>query len=101
MRIVGDSSHQDASKLTKFAPTGDLVNSIVAVLHSPLLDPLAAGNSDGNKAADMQSWLTSNVAGFLSIVQLDTDSDRMTVLSPSPGSLPSNYLLVGSIKWVE
>lgn len=49
----------------------------------------------------LQSLLGANVAGFLSIVQLDPDSDRLTVLSPSPGALPSNYLLVGSIKWVE
>lgn len=99
MRIVGESSHQDACKLTRFAPTTELVNSIVAVLHGPPSDTTTSTSTTTTDS--LQGLLASNVAGFLSIVQLDTDNDRMTVLSPSPGALPSNFLLVGSIKWVE
>jgi hypothetical protein len=48
-----------------------------------------------------QNLLNSNIAGFISIVQIDIENDVMTLLCPCPGALPSNYLLVGSIKWIE
>lgn len=119
MRVVGDSSHQDSWKLAKISLTPDLAYSVVAVLH-PLesssehavdgtagaSDRSGGSGSSGSgqiaTAGDVtQELMTCNVAGFVSIVQVDTENDSMTLLCPCPGSLPSNVLLVGAIKWME
>jgi polyribonucleotide 5'-hydroxyl-kinase len=108
MRLIGESTHQDPTKLSNVAPTGDLVNSVVAVLHH--LDPAdrqfsatssGGGASGSSSGEDFQDLVMCNIAGFVSVVQLDAESGTMTLLCPCPGALPSHYLLVGSIKWVE
>lgn len=119
MRIIDrtTASHQDTCKLIKVLPSSDLLYSVVAVLHDPdgLLSSLSANltslpgsagagaNAGAGKtfAEVSQQILASNIAGFVNILQLDFEHDRMTILSPCPGALPSNILLVGSIKWVE
>lgn len=101
MRLIGETaSSQDNTQLVRIPFTPDLVNSIVAVLHSPEdgTDDGAKTQSTGGVASGLS---TSNAAGFVSIVSVDTDSDSLTVLSPCPGMLPSKHLLVGSLKWVE
>jgi hypothetical protein len=97
------------------------VYNIVGVLHNiDLTDPSnkmmnstnnssssSSSSSSSNSAAigttdvSLQPLITSNIAGFISIVQIDTDRGYMTILCPCPGALPSSYLLVGSIKWLE
>mmetsp|Transcript_8265 Transcript_8265/g.18502 ORF Transcript_8265/g.18502 Transcript_8265/m.18502 type:complete len:339 (+) Transcript_8265:519-1535(+) len=107
MKVFGDSSHQNSFKLAKIAPSQELAYSVVAVLHD--LDWEAEGGNAptapraGISAAGEvnQNLLSCNVAGFVSIVQIDLERDVMTLLCPCPGSLPSSYLLVGSIKWME
>lgn len=101
MRAFGTT--QDAFKLTRIAPTKDLVYSVVAVLHTDG-SGVESGNSKGGGGAGgevPQSLLQCNVAGFVSIVQVDTERGVMTLLCPCPGPLPSTYLLVGAIKWME
>ena len=105
MKLIGESSENADIKLTRALASNDLVNCILAVLHAgddseedtSVLDPAAAAGS-----IDVpQHLLHSNVAGFVWVVQIDIDRDVLTVLSPCPGALPSKYLLLGSIKWVE
>ena len=105
MKLIGESSDTADVKLTRALASNDLVNCILAVLHtgddseddnSSALDPAATASIDVP-----QHLLHSNVAGFISVVQIDIDRDELTVLSPCPGALPSKYLLLGSIKWVE
>lgn len=106
MKVFGQSSHQDAFKLAKIVPSQELAYSVVAVLHPLDWDN---GNRESGKAAPVdsktgevsQSLLGCNVAGFVSIVQVDVERGVMTLLCPCPGALPSSYLLVGSIKWME
>jgi hypothetical protein len=107
------SSHQDSCKLMKIVPTSDLAFSIVGVLHhldTYQYNPSGGSSSGGGGNASnyyikngeiSQELLESNISGFISIVQMDLENDRMTILSPCPGALPSTLLLVGSIKWVE
>lgn len=45
--------------------------------------------------------LSSNIAGFIIVQEIDVANQRMTVLAPSPGNLPNNVLIIGDIKWVE
>jgi hypothetical protein len=116
MKVIekSSSSHQDSCKLMKIVPTSDLAFSIVGVLHhldSYQYNPSggSGGGGGGGNASNYymkngelsQELLGSNISGFISIVQMDLENDRMTILSPCPGALPSTLLLVGSIKWVE
>ena len=113
MKVFGDtSSSSDSFKLTKVLPSQDFVYNIVGVLHNiDLTDPsnkltnLTNNNSSsstiGTTDVSLQPLIASNIAGFISIVQIDIDRGYMTILCPCPGALPSSYLLVGSIKWLE
>ena len=107
MKVFGQSTHQDAFKLSKIVPSQELTFSVVAVLHN---QDWENSNSNSNSSKDSsslkanevpQSLLGCNVAGFVSIVSVDVDRGVMTLLCPCPGALPSSYLLVGSVKWME
>jgi len=51
---------------------------------------------------DEEDQLTdANVAGFVYVTAVDEQKKQMIVLSPCPGKLPSPYLIMGSIKWIE
>ena len=108
MLPIGQSAASDPLKLVSIQPSMDLLHSILAVLHSnnedDLSHPYSVGGTIASNAAPAdipQDIGQSNVAGFLYVVELDIDNDTMVVLSPCPGALPSKYLLMGSIKWVE
>lgn len=45
--------------------------------------------------------LTSAVHGFVHVSKIDVERNTLTVLAPSPGKLPSKFLVCGSIKWME
>lgn len=44
--------------------------------------------------------MTSNVAGFIYVTEVDMMQKKFTYLSPCAGDLPSNVLLVGNLKWL-
>jgi hypothetical protein len=100
MQVFGRTAQQDAFKLARIAPTKDLAYSVVAVLRTDDsgVDSKSTGTAQGEVP---QSLLQCNVAGFVSIVQVDMDRGVMTLLCPCPGALPSSYLLVGAVKWME
>ena len=98
MRSLSDNDH-DAStarstELVTIAPSNDLLNIVVGVLNP-------SEGSTGNEDDLPASLLLSNIAGFIVIVQLNVESNSITILSPCPGVLPSKYLLAGAIKWTE
>lgn len=45
------------------------------------------------------SW--REVVGFVSIAGIDTAKRKFTVLSPSPGKLPTKVAIAGAIEWLE
>lgn len=95
MRSMGDDIEgPSTTELISITPNVDLLNSCVAVLN--YLDESLT--SDNALPADL---IQSNVAGFIVILQINVEQNTMTILSPCPGMLPSKYLLVGSIKWIE
>lgn len=105
MKLIGETSNQsEGVKLTRVQVSNDLVHCILAVLHmgdeedGSIPPPIL---SENNNSDVPQHLLSSNIAGFLWVVQLDIERDIMTVLAPCPGAFPSKYLLVGSMKWVE
>lgn len=113
MRMIGESAtSQDNTQLIRFAPTSDLINSIVAILH-PIEDDTTTTNniSMSNSSSTMEQQDKDkdglkalgqcNIAGFLWLVQVEPESDSVTFISPCPGALPSKHILVGSLKFVE
>jgi hypothetical protein len=112
MKVFGQAAHQDAFTLTKMLPTKqELDFSVVAVLHPPAGVGVGVGgahdNDNGNSISSSntsevpQSLLNCVVAGFINILKIDSDQGVMTLLAPTPGQLPSRYLLVGDIKYME
>ncbi len=45
-------------------------------------------------------WQT-NISGFIYVSECDEAKRKMTILAPSPGRLPKNYFVMGSLKWME
>lgn len=94
LRVMGDAGNE-ATQLVRVSPTeAELSRCILAVLH-----PLPESGSSSKSEEIPQALLQQNVAGFLYVVSLNLEQDRMTVLSPCNAALPSPYLLVGSFKW--
>jgi len=107
MRVMGDQG-TGSTELVRVHPTEqELDRSILAVLFADeretAADAAAADTGTGGGGSDEvgQSLLRSNVAGFVYVVSVDIEQDTMTVLAPNAGPLPSDYLLLGSIKWDE
>ncbi|KAI4347628.1 hypothetical protein L6164_008423 [Bauhinia variegata] len=52
-------------------------------------------------AKEPDEIISSNVAGFIYITDIDMLRKKITYLAPSAGELPSKYLIVGSLTWLE
>ena len=71
-------------RVAPVVPSTSLLHSVLAVSH---------GKTQGD-------LLTSNVAGFIYVTEVDMMQKKFTYLSPCAGDLPSNVLLVGNLKWL-
>lgn len=94
---LGATRKIDSSKLTKVTElvSSQLLYSILGIFKSPPLDNSIGKNEEFNEALD------SPVEGFLHVLEVDEDRQSLTVLSPCPGALPSKFLLLSSLKWIE
>ncbi|GMI86935.1 CLP-similar protein 3 [Hibiscus trionum] len=52
-------------------------------------------------AKEPDQILSSNVAGFIYITDIDIQRKKITYLAPSAGELPSKYLIMGTLTWLE
>jgi len=75
----------DPIRLVEQFPSLELLHSVLGVSHAQSIDKL----------------LETNIAGFVYVTDVNMERRKLTVLSPSPGILPSRYLLLGSLKWLE
>ena len=91
MMPVGQTQ-SNTLQVTAVTPSIDLLHSVLAV-YQPCDTPT------GSEVP--QSLISTNVAGFIYVVEVHLDQNHMIVLSPCPGALPGKYLLQGTIKWVE
>ncbi|KAI0723768.1 Pre-mRNA cleavage complex II protein Clp1-domain-containing protein [Cerioporus squamosus] len=69
-------------------------------LYNAVLAILAPPNPDEAERYD-EEILDLPVVGYIVITALDMPNKRMTVLSPSPGSLVGKTAIVGSFEWQE
>ena len=99
MRSITDNTDaiQSNTDYIFIQPTMDLLNTIIGVL----LPEDLTGEYNITDDIPTNELINANIAGFIVIVSLNLETNNMTILSPNPGLLPSKYLLVGSIKWVE
>ncbi|GAM21773.1 hypothetical protein SAMD00019534_049480, partial [Acytostelium subglobosum LB1] len=82
---IGATSAMDPLQLQEISPSLDMLHSILAVSY----------------AKNAQGILNSNVAGFLYVKDVNMETKRITVLAPCPGDLPTKFLLMGTLKWLE
>jgi polyribonucleotide 5'-hydroxyl-kinase len=81
---IGQAPSTDPMRVAPVVPSTSLLHSVLAVSH---------GKTQGD-------LLTSNVAGFIYVTEVDMMQKKFTYLSPCAGDLPSNVLLVGNLKWL-
>ncbi|WVF72692.1 mRNA cleavage and polyadenylation factor Clp1 [Kwoniella sp. CBS 6097] len=60
-----------------------------------------AEDMDAEEVPFVEEIGTREVLGFIVITGIDAQKKKYTVLSPSPGKLPSTVALAGSIEWVD
>ncbi|EGO21102.1 hypothetical protein SERLADRAFT_372905 [Serpula lacrymans var. lacrymans S7.9] len=74
------------------SPSSGLLNAVLALLAPP--------NPDESERYD-EEILDLHVIGFLIITSLDIPNRKMTILSPTQGSLTGRTAVVGSFEWQE
>ncbi|ESQ49618.1 hypothetical protein EUTSA_v10020725mg [Eutrema salsugineum] len=52
-------------------------------------------------AEEPDQIISSNVSGFVYVTEVDVQRKKITFLAPSPGALPSKFLVAGSLSWLE
>ncbi|KAL9689399.1 hypothetical protein QQ045_009784 [Rhodiola kirilowii] len=52
-------------------------------------------------AKEPDQIISSNVAGYTYITDIDMHRKTVTYLAPSAGELPGKYLLAGTLTWLE
>jgi len=72
-------------------PGSGILNAVLALLAPP---------REESEQYDEQV-LDLDVVGFLVVTGLDVEGRKMTVLSPSPGSLTGRKALIGTLEWQE
>lgn len=82
---IGAEPTADPLRLVAVNINHDLIHSVLAV----------------SFAQEPDQVITSNVAGFIYITDIDIQRKKITYLAPSAGELPSRYLIVGNVTWVE
>lgn len=73
------------NRLVRVDPTGELVNTLMGVSYAKTEEELP----------------DANLAGFVHVVSVDAKRRLITLLAPSPGPLPGQYLLAGSVKYYD
>ncbi|KAL3844252.1 hypothetical protein ACJIZ3_001655 [Penstemon smallii] len=82
---IGAEPATDPTRLTPVYINRDLLHLVLAVSY----------------AKEPEEIISSNVAGFIWITDINLESKKITYLAPSAGSLPGKYLIMGSLTWYE
>eukprot|EP01097_Dermamoeba_algensis_P005002 TRINITY_DN3188_c0_g1_i1.p1 TRINITY_DN3188_c0_g1~~TRINITY_DN3188_c0_g1_i1.p1 ORF type:complete len:423 (-),score=70.73 TRINITY_DN3188_c0_g1_i1:217-1485(-) len=82
---VGAESTVDPTRVQVVTPNRDLVHSVLGLSHAKSIDTV----------------LATNLVGLVHITEVNIERRKITLLAPSPGPLPTKYLIMGSVKWLE
>ena len=75
----------DPLRLTTVTPTERLLNQVLGV----------------SFATTDKQVPHVNVAGFVHVRAVDAKERRLTLLAPCAGALPSKFLILGAMTWVD
>jgi polyribonucleotide 5'-hydroxyl-kinase len=99
---VGHQQTTAAIQLVPMILDGDssslqqLQHQVLAVCHPTAVQAYAASQETAPELL-----YTSGVAGLVVVERVDVDSEKIHLLSPCAGSLPSQTLLAGQVTWLE
>lgn len=82
---IGAEPAADPTRIAPVTVKDDMLHLVLAVSYAKEADKI----------------LTSNVAGFIYVTDVDTHRKKITYLAPCPGELPSRFLILGSLAWLE
>ncbi|KAB2613925.1 CLP1-like protein [Pyrus ussuriensis x Pyrus communis] len=82
---IGAEPAADPTRLAPVNINWDLLHTILAV----------------SFAKEPDQIISSNVAGFVFVTDVDIQRKTITYLAPSAGELPSKYLTAGTVTWLE
>ncbi|KAJ6793941.1 protein CLP1-like protein [Iris pallida] len=82
---IGAEPLADPTRLVSVNVNRDLLHSVLAVSY----------------AKEPEQIISSNVAGFIYVTDIDIQRKKITYLAPCPGELPSKFLIVGTLTWLE
>lgn len=82
---IGAEPAADPTRLVPVSINPDLLHVVLAV----------------SFAKEPDEIISSNVAGFIYITDIDMQRKKIIYLAPSAGDLPSKYLIVGNLTWLE
>jgi polyribonucleotide 5'-hydroxyl-kinase len=97
---VGQQQSTDAIQLVEIDIQNDteeaksLQHSLIAICHPTAVDAY-------NKSGRGRDLVTAGVAGFCVVDKVVTETDRLHLLSPCAGCLPSKTMIIGDITWME
>jgi len=77
---------------------GGLLNAVLALL------PLPSSHVNKKKIDEEptdEELISSDIAGFILVTAVDNAKQRMTILSPNPGSLVGRIAIIGSYEWQD
>ncbi|KAM1460728.1 hypothetical protein TB2_045001 [Malus domestica] len=82
---IGAEPAADPTRLAPVNINRDLLHTVLAV----------------SLAKEPDQIISSNVAGFVFVTDVDIQRKTITYLAPSAGELPSKYLIAGTVTWLE
>ncbi|XP_073116674.1 protein CLP1 homolog isoform X2 [Elaeis guineensis] len=82
---IGAEPVADPTRLVAVNISRDLLHLVLAVSYAEEPDQI----------------ISSNVAGFVYVTDIDIQRKKITYLAPCPGELPSKFLMVGTLTWLE
>lgn len=83
---VGEVPQNNELKVITVAPSLDLLYSVLSISALPKVPD------------NLQTLVDVNIIGFAFISNINMEAREFTILSPSPGRLPSNLLIVSTFK---
>ncbi len=85
MLPIGTKSLLDPNRFVEVGITKQLQKQVLGVSFAKKVDDVAK----------------ENVCGFVYVSKVDPDKQTVHLLSPSPGPLPGNLLIVGTLQWED
>ncbi|KAK2704060.1 hypothetical protein QYM36_017634 [Artemia franciscana] len=87
--LLPEGMMPDENSMTRIVPVSpgpDLLHHIMAMSYAESTE---------------EDLLTTNVLGFVCVLNVDTEKQKLTLLSPHPAPLPRNIFLISDVQYME